>query len=274
MEIYEIIKLGTWIKSDDEIFQKNATILINLVLSNFHDANIALNEFNKLQKELFDVSKRGLAPMKAYYRKKDELRYEITQEKTQFNAHEQLETIDLEVTKRLNRMAWERGQLPSNFPNSKLRIFARAFVYAIDGIQKSIEKIAILHPEIAGLVEIKSEFNQTLGSNKDIRDSAHHQEDRARFIGKSQGRGKEGKPFKPKTLPFDLSSGEGGVFTTGVLINNSFTYTNHKGDNVGIDISHDTMNKLCDIIHKTFNCFEWVGSPVYYPELYEWLDPS
>jgi hypothetical protein len=127
---------------------------------------------------------------------------------------------------------------------------------------------------VKGLVEITSEFNQTLGKNKDIRDSAHHQEDRARFIGKSQGRGKEGKPFKPRPLPFDLSNGEGGVFTTGVLINNSFTYTNHKGDNIGIDISNDTINKLRDIIHKTFNCFEWIGPPVYYPELHEWLEPS
>lgn len=265
MLFYELIKPGTWINSEDKEFQEGVKTLLNNIIANFYDANISLIEFKECYQSIIESTKKGISPMKEYMRKYDELKYDFIREHPEYGLYENRDNLNMQITMMLNRTAWRSGKLPRDFPSAKMRIFARSFVYAIDGVEKALTRLSQPPLKTEGIETLLNQHQEAFRTNKDVRDSAHHQEDRARFIGKHN------KKFKAKSLPNGLSYGEGQVLTAGLLIGNSLTYTSHTGENLGVEISDNTMNKLQYSVQSVLEFYEWIGPPVYYPELHEWV---
>ncbi|MCW6031621.1 hypothetical protein [Pantoea sp. JK] len=264
MKFHELIKPGTWVKIENKETQREVETLLNNIITNFYDANISLIEFEEYNQRSHESKSKGISPMKEYFRKLDALQHKLTQENPELNSYENHGTLKLKSTTILNREAWQTGILPSNFLTAKTRIFARSFIYALDGVENALNKLSKPPLEADGVTQIYDKFKEKFKTNKDIRDSAHHQEDRARFIGKYN------RKFKAQSLPNGLSKGDGQIFTAGLLIGTNFTYTTHTGENLGTEISEATMDELQSLVQMLLEAYDWIGPPVYHPELNEW----
>ncbi len=119
-------------------------------------------------------------------------------------------------------------------------LYAKAFVFALDGIEKLLNRLSDnLNPpkEINRLYE---EYKKYFGHLKHIRDSAIHIEDR--------GRGVTRKEKRLKTS----------VVILGSFNEKRYTFTGEDGLQYEIEISDSTVNTAKSIIQKIINSYPWM----------------
>jgi hypothetical protein len=114
-------------------------------------------------------------------------------------------------------------------------IYAKAFVFALDGINKLLSRICKdLHPP-KSVKTLKQEYEKIFGHLKHIRDSAIHIEDRGR------GKDRNGNPLKTN------------IIILGSFIERRFTFTGNDGNLYEIEISDSTLLSAKNIIQKVIN---------------------
>jgi len=89
-----------------------------------------------------------------------------------------------------------------------------------------------------------------------VRNTAQHLEDRSRGLG-------AGKNPKPMTLqPVEnrlISAPEGGVLVLNSLTDNRFGCTMSDGHYGEVEISPQSLQVLCGLLHEVLQCFQWKG---------------
>jgi hypothetical protein len=119
-------------------------------------------------------------------------------------------------------------------------IYARAFVYALDGINKILSSICTnLHPP-KPVKPLKQEYKKRFGHLKHIRDSAIHIENRG------LGKDKEGNPLNTN------------IIILGSFIERRFAFTGNDGKQYEIEISGSTLITAKDIIQKVIESYDWI----------------
>jgi len=128
----------------------------------------------------------------------------------------------------------------SIYSRSLNSIYAKAFVYALDGINNLLSNICInLHPPKP--VEIlKQEYQNKFGHLKHIRDSAIHIENRG------LGKDKKGNPLNTN------------IIILGSFIERRFGFTGNDGKQYEIEISGRTLLTAKDIIQKVIESYDWI----------------
>lgn len=114
-------------------------------------------------------------------------------------------------------------------------IYAKAFVFALDGINKLLKH---LQPK-EQIESFKAEYESHFGHLKHIRDSAIHIEDR--------GRGKDRHQKKLNTR----------IIILGCFAEKRFTFTGEDGRQYEIEISQTTLFLAKEIITKIINTYAW-----------------
>lgn len=119
-------------------------------------------------------------------------------------------------------------------------IYAKAFVYALDGINKLLSRICKnLHPP-KSVETLKEEYEKHFGHLKYIRDSAIHIEDRGR------GKDRNGNPLNAS------------IIILGSFSEKRFGFTGNDGKQYEIEISDTTLLSAKNIIQKVINSYEWI----------------
>ena len=118
-------------------------------------------------------------------------------------------------------------------------IYGKAFVFALDGINKLLFKLCKNLSPPEPIKALKAEYKNYFGHLKHIRDSAIHIEDR--------GRGK-----KRNEEPLNTS-----IIILGSFNDRKFGFTGEDGNHYEIAISSDTLHKAKVIIQKVFNSYTW-----------------
>jgi len=114
-------------------------------------------------------------------------------------------------------------------------IYAKAFVFALDGINKLIQH---LQPK-EQIEALKAEYESRFGHLKHIRDSAIHLEDR--------GRGKDRHQEKLNTS----------IIILGCFAERRFTFTGEDGRQYEIEISQSTLLLAKEILTKILDTYKW-----------------
>jgi len=118
-------------------------------------------------------------------------------------------------------------------------IYAKAFVFALDGINKLLLKLCRhLHPP-EQIKTLKTEYENRFGHLKHIRDSAIHIEDR--------GRGKTRREEQLNT----------NIIILGSFIEIRFSFTGEDGRQYEIEISDTTLLSAKQVIQKVINSYTW-----------------
>ena len=119
-------------------------------------------------------------------------------------------------------------------------IYAKAFVFALDGIGKLIIGLCnSLHPP-AEIRTLRDEYKNHFGHLKHIRDSAIHIEDRGR------GKTRNDEPLNAS------------IIILGSCIDNRYSFTGENGKQYEIEISNRTLLEAKDIIQKIISSYTWI----------------
>lgn len=118
-------------------------------------------------------------------------------------------------------------------------IYAKAFVFALDGINKLLSRICKYLDPPASINILKKEYESSFGHLRHIRDSAIHIEDRGR------GKTRHEKPLNTN------------IIIIGSFIDRRFSFTGEDGNQYEIEISDTTLLLAKEIIQKVINSYTW-----------------
>jgi hypothetical protein len=118
-------------------------------------------------------------------------------------------------------------------------IYAKAFVYALDGINKLLSRLCEYLDPPDSIKTLNEEYKKCFGHLKHIRDSAIHIEDRGR------GKTRHEKPLNTN------------IIIIGSFIDRRFGFTGEDGEHYEIEISDTTLHKAKKIIQDIINSYKW-----------------
>ena len=123
-------------------------------------------------------------------------------------------------------------------------IHAHAVLYALDGIQKALNKLAEVPGVPARVAEVRDAYQETLPSVVPVRNSAHHREDRVMGVGSGNRRLDVSNLWIPDKL---------GPTTLG--------YTLGDGSYSEIEISRESVALAWAAVQYAIEAFPWLGYP-------------
>ncbi len=118
-------------------------------------------------------------------------------------------------------------------------LYAKAFVYSLDAIEKLLSRLCRDLSAPASVKLLHQEYQQKFGHLKHIRDSAIHIEDRGRGINRRQS------PIETNLL------------VLGSFIGNRFTFTGEDGKMYEIKISETPLICAHQILQGVINAYIW-----------------
>jgi hypothetical protein len=255
MLVFEIITLGTWLDYDDRDWSRQIQNLLQSLESQFFEANTALNLFVNAQSIRPSFADRGTRERDA--QRRSEIQRAVEQERGGSLSREQWDEIHFETEVRFKREKWSNGGVPREFEHNLSFIYARAFLYALDAFDKTLgvlskepnvpEQVAEFHAQVA------EKFPHLRG----VRNTAQHQEDRARGLG--AGRNPQPLDLRPITNNLINAPG-GGVLALNCLNGSRYGSTMSDGHYGEVDVSPESMQRLQKILEGVLQSFEWRGS--------------
>jgi hypothetical protein len=127
-------------------------------------------------------------------------------------------------------------------------VHAHTVLYALDGIQKALDKLAGIPGVPARLTEVRDAYQEELPSVVPVRNSAHHREDRVTGVGSRNRR----------LDPHDL-------LITARLGPTTLGYTLGDGSYGEVEISRESVGLAWAAIQYAIEAFPWRGYPFLAP---------
>jgi hypothetical protein len=161
--------------------------------------------------------------------------------------------ISLAADLQVRRAEWAEGSMPEDYAFRVAFIHAHTVLYALDSIGKTIEVLARMGlPE--GVATASTAFRSALPGLTDVRDSAHHIEDRARGLAKS------GQPLDLRPVDSGaLIAPDGRMLGLSNLNGNKLGYTANDGEYREIEISPASVAAAQEAIQCVLDAFTWTG---------------
>lgn len=252
MYIFEVITPGTWIDSEDTEWAWKVEQQLQYLRSHFFDANTALNLFTEVQST--PPSSANPEVWERDSKRRSEIRREIEQQHGYITSPEIWEQISFEADVRFKREKWSNGGLPREFENGLPFLYARAFLYALDGFDKFLGVLA-KEPNVPPEVKtLHARMAESFPDLRDVRNTAQHLEDRARGLAVGN------KPLVLKPVVNALASApHGGVLILNSLNGSKYGCTKSDGHYGEIDVSPESMQLLKAVLDELQALFKWRG---------------
>lgn len=246
MLIYEIVKPGEKIISENLVWCRNMERQIRDLIDLYFEANFSLIQFLDATEELFSLEVKLLwenARKDSF--EKIGIRYPA-QHFLNFNTPEVQTQIDSK------RNLWKNGIQPNEFRQIRVNVNAKNFIAALDSFEKHLNILKTDAPK--ELENIHSEFLNQFPDLRGVRNTNQHMEDRRRGL----GAGRIPKPIelKPTNLPNFQSDG---LLAFDITINNTYNTIMSNGSIGQVDVSPKSMEFLQVTMNKIFNLFIWDG---------------
>lgn len=150
------------------------------------------------------------------------------------------------------RLEWAAGKTPISYRRRIAFLHARSFVFALDNIEKSINVICKKAGPPSKIKDIKKAWEDAFSNLQDIRDSAHHFEDRAR----RRGRGEKAITVQP--VHNEMVNGGAALFL-GSLLNDRYLMTLEDGTLGEIPITVGSLDQATRLVVDLIAAFSWEG---------------
>lgn len=258
MHIFEIVVPGSSLDYPYQTPRARGEMdsLVHSLKTQFFEAMLALNLFEQSrQKEYTSPS------MEEWQRGVDRSREmeRIVEEERGPSTDFFKEDIRLEADARLKREEWAAGQMPSELEHQLSYIYAKAFLYALDGFSQLLKALVETPGAPPAIAELRAKMIASFPHLREVRNSAQHHEDRVRLIGP----GKKLFDLKPITngmVPPDLP-----VLVLNRLNGSTFGTTMGDGHYGEVDITPKTMKVLQAILQEALYAFDWIGPKRHLP---------
>lgn len=148
------------------------------------------------------------------------------------------------------RQEWAQGIMPDDYKRQLPFVYAHEVLYALDTIGCLIKVLAEI-TERAEVIAAEKDFKAWLPNVRDIRNSAHHMEDRIR--GLQTG----GKPIDLQAVNNESFNAPQGTLSLNNIFNDKLGYTAGDGNYYQIEISVATVTKAQKAIQRAIDGLEW-----------------
>ena len=259
MYIYELVVPGTWLDYEDRDWSWSVEGLLRNLQSQFFEANLALNLFSSSQKgRPFPTMNKE--KWERDTQRRSEIQQVVEMEKGGMNSHENWEEVRFETDVRFKREHWAGGAIPREFEHNTSFLYARAFLYALDGFDKFLGVLAKTENVPPQVTDIHQRMAKAFPNLRGVRNSAQHQEDRARSLGVG------GKPLDLKPIHNGMVSAPGGgVLMLNCLNGSNYGSTMADGHYGEVDVSPDSMSALQELLSEVLDAFIWKGPKQHAP---------
>jgi hypothetical protein len=238
-----------------------AQILFHILESHLADAALALRYFEH-ERATMPVIRAG-REMDAPYQRRREM--ELEQESQlapdlspdeRWAAHER---IRFEVDVALKRERWASGEIPEAHLGRAIFMYAHAFLYALDGIGKTLTALGSGAWVPAAVVTARDDFYRNLPTLTDVRDTSHHLEDRAR------GLDRRGHALALKPVMNTAINAPGGALILNNLNGSQFGSTIGDGSFAEVNVSANSLDLAKSAIQSCIDAFTWRPSKHHVP---------
>jgi len=178
---YEMRIPGTWLVLPDKDAALAISNQITTVLSAFDEATLALILFEQYQQRpRAGVSRDG---WEMESQRKAQIQHRLEHEAAQgLRQLNDWDALHAEVTRVAMIEALQSGTLPRQVAHHEPFMYAKAFLYAADTIDKVLSVLAE-HPDLPGAAkEACLAFTDVVPQLREVRNSAQHIEDRVRGL--------------------------------------------------------------------------------------------
>lgn len=145
------------------------------------------------------------------------------------------------------------GQMPTSYEHRLVFIYAHTVLYALDAIGKVLDKLAEDTTLPSGVAAARDQYRVALPDLVQVRDSAHHTEDRARSLDR------KGKPLTLQPVNNGLINAPNGVLALSNLDRNKLGYTASDGHYREIEIGSASVAAAQTAIQQVLDAFSWRG---------------
>lgn len=254
MYIFEVTAPGTWLDHADRDWTWKIEGLLRNLQAQFYEANTALNLFEQARADRSSSFTRE--QWQEDSERRAQIRREIEAELGFDLSIQSWDRITHETEVRFKREKWTNGHVPRELERNVISIFARAFVSALDGFDKFLSVLAKEQGVPASLAGLAERMEQLFPDLRGVRNTTQHLEDRSRGLG-------AGKSPKPMTLqPIEnqlVSAPSGGVLILNSLNGNRFGCTMSDGHYGEVEVSAQSLQALCILLHEVLQSFQWKG---------------
>ncbi|MDS7956793.1 MULTISPECIES: hypothetical protein [unclassified Acinetobacter] len=260
MVFFDYVIPGTWIDYDDEEWSIRIFKQILMLESQFQDANVALDMFSTLDaSKLYPFSREKFAEDSS---KKYEIRNFLEKKIPREGMSEydyQLE-LSLQTDIQFKKEQWSNGKKPIGFEISCQRIYARAFINALDLFDRVLQRLTEEKGIPSGVVQQYEKISKYFPDLRPVRNTMQHLEDRSR------GKGAYNKQMDLKPIDNDyINAPNGGVLVLDTLNGSNFESTMANGEIGRVEISCESLSKLLEILVGVLNSFKWKGPKQHRP---------
>jgi hypothetical protein len=259
MLVFPIRYPGTWLDVADHDNEWRVHGIIRVLEHHATDAFVSVNLFlpERIQSDRDSRHRIRDAERAERNRVEAELRAELGEAR----YHADSAGIREEVERRSKSARWARGEVPRSYAFQRAFIFAHAFLYAVDGFAKSLALLAADAAVSNKLSESVETFSLFFAGVKDVRDSAHHVEDRSR------GLDRKGKALDLKPIVNGVINASGvEVLMLGVLVGDRLTYTASSGQPESIAVSAASARQVQVSFQAILDALPWKGPARWLPD--------
>jgi hypothetical protein len=255
--IFEVTLPGTWLDYEDLNWTMKMDGLLRNLKSQFFEANAALNLFEEVAKQASPPFTREQWHRDA--ERQSEIRRELEAEAGPSLSREVRDRVALEAIIRFKREKWSAGHVPRELRVSVPFIYARAFIYALDGFDRLLEVLAKEHGVPEQLSTLSKSMASLFPDLRGVRNSAHHMEQRTLGLAHD----------KPITLrPVNnaiVQAPYGGVLMLNVLSQNRYGCTMSDGHYGEVEVSQASLHSLLALLQEVIQSFAWRGPAQHEP---------
>jgi hypothetical protein len=239
-----------------------AQILLHVLDSHLADAALALRLFEHERATRRLIGAGGRQPADVYQRRR-EMELERESQVVPGLPPEEwwaaYERIRFEVEVFLKRERWVAGEIPEAHLSRAIFLYAHAFLYALDGIGKTLTALGSAAWVPAAVTTARDDFYRNLPTLTDVRDTSHHLEDRAR------GLDRRGQALALKPVLNSAISAPSGALILNNLNGSRFGSTIGDGTFAEVDVSVESLDFARSAIQTCIDAFTWKPSKHHSP---------
>ena len=271
--IAELLWPGGWIDFEDQDKAHEAQSLLLTMTTGVMDVNLALLLFDSAR-QMENARHKARLENRPEFGQQDERRVRLRQIEDEMLAAASgdgttpeegwnlRQEIRIRAEIQFKREKWSSGEPPSGLLQREMALHARSVVYGIDRVWKTLEVLA-KSPVPSDAKKARDELKAHLPHLIGVRDTAHHQEDRA------LGVDRKGKPLATPPIDSPLVRAPGG----GVIMLDSFngdryTCTLEDGSLGEVPINLESLMAVQKAVQRTLDSMKWTGLPIHYPSDY------
>lgn len=251
----ELIWPGSFIAHEDDEASHEALKLLHLLDAAFAEALLALICFS-------NVRDRDHSGDLASRRKRDLVEQHEAEEEAWQGRPDPMSARDSDLMlkaraiKRIEgervrtRRRWARGELPRGVAHHLPFMYARAFLFALDSVEKVLKVLASF-PVPTAAAEARDELLAALPDLRKVRDTAHHHEDRVRGVDR------RGEPLDFQPINTGRIHAPGGAIVLNHLDDTRYGCTVDDGRFAQVDVTPASLLAARDAIQQVLDSVPW-----------------